>query len=242
MINIEVCIDNIESLLTAQKSGAGRIELCSSLALGGLTPSSGLITQVMKHAVIPVYAMIRPRDGDFLYSSDEVEMMLAEIHSARALGVQGVVFGLLNQQAQVDKDALNSLMQASKGLAVTFHRAIDCCEDVEQAMEIILGAGCDAVLTSGLANSADLGIDTIKKMVAQSKGRLSVMAGAGINGHNVARIVNETGVKQVHLSGKVSRASYMQTVTNCGYQAEFLNINVTDGQKIEAVKQALQDF
>ncbi|WP_022941300.1 copper homeostasis protein CutC [Psychromonas hadalis] len=242
MINIEVCIDNMESLLTAQRAGAGRIELCSSLALGGVTPSLGLITQVMKHAEIPVYAMIRPRDGDFLYSSDEIEMMLTEIHSVRTLGVQGVVFGLLNQQAQIDSDALKSLMQASKGLAVTFHRAIDCCEDIELAMETILAAGCERILTSGLASSADLGIDNLKKMVTQSNGRLSIMAGAGINANNVARIVKNTGVQEVHLSGKVSRASHMKAVVNCGYLPEFLKMNVTDGKKIDAIKQSLQGF
>ena len=92
MINVEVCIDNIESLFTAQKAGAGRIELCSSLALGGLTPSVGLTKKVLKHATIPIFSMIRPRDGDFLYSGDEIEMMLAEIHSARAPGCSGSRF------------------------------------------------------------------------------------------------------------------------------------------------------
>ena len=125
MINIEVCIDNLESLFTAQKAGAGRIELCSSLALGGLTPSHGLITLAVKHAHVPIYTMIRPRDGDFLYSSFEVEMMLNEIHTMRTLGVQGVVFGVLNKAAQIDKNILNSLMKEAKGMGVTFHRAID---------------------------------------------------------------------------------------------------------------------
>jgi copper homeostasis protein len=242
MINIEVCIDNIESLFTAQHAGAGRIELCSSLALGGLTASAGLITQVMKHATIPVFAMIRPRDGDFLYSSDEIEIMLAEIHTAQLLGVQGVVFGLLNEQAQIDSDALKDLILASKSLGVTFHRAIDCCVDSELAMEVILSSGCERVLTSGLASTAELGIDCIKAMVEQSHGRLSVMAGSGVNANNVAGIVNASGVQEVHLSGKVSRPSHMNTIKNCGYLPEFMKINVTDGNKIDAVKHALQGF
>jgi len=242
MINIEVCIDNIESLFSAQNAGAGRIELCSSLALGGLTPSNGLISQVVKHANIPVYVMIRPRDGDFLYSSYEIEMMMEEIHNARTLGVQGVVFGLLNKYSQIDKDALKSLMQESKGLGVTFHRAIDCCNDAGLAVETILSVGCDRILTSGLATTAELGGDCIKFMVEQSKGQLSVMAGAGVNKHNVARIVKATGVQEVHLSGKVCRSSQIKTHHNCGYLPEFMNINVTSFEKIEGIKQALQGF
>jgi copper homeostasis protein len=242
MINIEVCIDNIESLFTAQHAGAGRIELCNSLTLGGLTPSAGLITQVIKHATIPVFAMIRPRDGDFLYSSDEIEIMLAEIHTAHLLGVQGVVFGMLNKQAQIDTDALKDLMHASKSLGVTFHRAIDCCADYELAIEAILSAGCDRVLTSGLASTAELGLDCIKDMVEQSHGRLSVMAGSGVNANNVAEIVNVSGVQEVHLSGKVSRASHMNIIKNCGVLPEFMRFNVADGNKIDAVKHALQGF
>ena len=191
---------------------------------------------------IPVYAMIRPRDGDFLYSSYEIEMMLADIHSAKAIGAQGVVFGLLNTKAEIDNDTLKSLMQASKGLGVTFHRAIDCCLDAGLAVETILSAGCDRILTSGLASTAELGADCIKSMVEQSRGRLSIMAGAGINASNVACIVKATGVQEVHLSGKVSRASQMQTVTNCGLLPEFKNINVTGSGKIDELKKALQGF
>lgn len=169
-------------------------------------------------------------------------MMLVEIHAAHLLGVQGVVFGLLNQQSQIDSDALKDLMRASQGIEVTFHRAIDCCEDAELAIETVLNAGCDRVLTSGLASRAELGTDCIKSMVEQSKGHLSVMAGAEINANNVARIVKSTGVHEVHLSGKVSRSSHMQTIKNCGYLPEFIKINVTSAEKIEVVKQALQGF
>ncbi|WP_028864883.1 copper homeostasis protein CutC [Psychromonas aquimarina] len=242
MINVEVCIDNIESLFTAQRSGAGRIELCSSLALGGLTPSSGLIELAVKHASIPVYTMIRPRDGDFLYSSFEVEMMLKEIHSARSLGVQGVVFGVLNEDAQIDKDILSSLMRESKGLGVTFHRAIDCCSDVHSAVETILTAGCERILTSGLADNAYDGRAVIKQMVKQCEGRLSVMAGAGINSDNVGTVVKETGISEVHLSGKKLRASHMKTITACGKLPEFLSINVTDAENIKTLKSALNTY
>ncbi|WP_019614185.1 copper homeostasis protein CutC [Psychromonas ossibalaenae] len=242
MINVEVCIDNIESLFTAQKSGAGRIELCSSLALGGLTPSSGLIELAVKHASVPVYTMIRPRDGDFLYSSFEVEMMLKEIHSARSLGAQGVVFGVLNEDAQIDKDILKSLMRESAGLGVTFHRAIDCCRDVHSAVEAVMSAGCERILTSGLADNAYDGRAVINQMVKQSAGRLSVMAGAGINSDNVGMIIKESGICEVHLSGKKLRASHMKKITACGKLPEFLSINVTDADNIDMLKSAVNPF
>ncbi|PKF63730.1 copper homeostasis protein CutC [Psychromonas sp. psych-6C06] len=242
MINLEVCIDNIESLFTAQQAGADRIELCGALALGGLSPSSGLITQVMKHASVPVNVMVRPRDGDFLYSSHEVEMMLHEIHTAKKYGMHGVVFGALDKQAKIDVDILKSLMRAAEGLSVTFHRAIDCCEDAHLAIDTLLSVGCDRVLTSGLASNAELGADCLKSMVSQSQGRLIIMAGAGINANNVAGIIKDTGVSEVHLSGKVSRASQMENILNCGYLPEFMKISVTSADKISTVKQAIQGF
>lgn len=235
IMNVEVCIDNIESLFTAQQAGAGRIELCSSLALGGLTPSSGLIEIVMKHARIPVYTMIRPRDGDFLYSSMEVEMMLREIHNAKKQAVQGVVFGVLNEYAKIDHDILKSLMKEAAGVAVTFHRAIDCCHDVHEAMEIILSAGCERILTSGLAPNALQGVETIKQMVEQANGKLSVMAGAGVNADNVLELINRTGIKEVHLSGKATKLTAMKSIVSCGELPEFKQISVTGFENIKAV-------
>ncbi|GLS91594.1 copper homeostasis protein CutC [Psychromonas marina] len=242
MIELEVSLDNIESLFTAQNAGADRIELCGALTLGGLSPSYGLITQALKHATIPLNVMIRPRDGDFLYSSDEVEMMLSEIYTARLIGIHGVVFGVLNKHAQVDSDILKSLMKASKGLSVTFHRAIDCCVDAPLAVETILSAGCDRILTSGLASRADLGIDCIAKMVEQSKGRLSIMPGAGVSATNVAGIITSTGAREVHISAKTRHVSDMENIVNCGYLPEFMKRNITSSDKISAVKQAIQGF
>ncbi len=169
----------------------------------------------------------------------EVEMMLKEIHHARSLGVQGVVFGVLNKEAQIDKDILKSLMHESAGLGVTFHRAIDCCCDVHSAVETILSAGCERILTSGLADNAFAGRAVIKQMVKQSEGRLSVMAGAGINSDNVGRIVKESGISEVHLSGKKLRASHMQNITACGKLPEFLSISVTDADNIKTLKSAV---
>ncbi|MEH6452278.1 MAG: copper homeostasis protein CutC [Psychromonas sp.] len=239
MLKLEVCIDNIESLFTAQKAGADRIELCSALALGGLTPSFALMKSAVQYSTIPVYAMIRPRDGDFLYSSHEIEMMLAEIYNARAAGVHGLVFGILNKQAQVDADVLKSLMHAAAGIGVTFHRAIDCSVDIGDGVDKILTAGCERILTSGLMPNAIDGISNIKKMVELSEGHLSVMAGSGINPANVQKIIKQTGIKEVHLSGKAPRKSHMQEVVCCGELAEFQQVSVTQESKIRAIKELL---
>ena len=240
MPTIEVCIDNIESLMTAQSAGANRIELCSSLAQGGLTPSAGLIQTALKYAKIPVFSMIRPREGDFLYSSHEIEIMLAEIHTAKKLGVQGLVFGVLTKEAQIDTALLKILMEASKGLQVTFHRAIDCCENAEQAIDSIITAGCHRVLTSGLSENALVGSHVIKSMVKQSKNKLSIIAAAGLNAQNVQEIIQISGVNEVHLSGKTQRQSHMRNIVACGNALEFLQVNVTDKQKITAVVQQCQ--
>ncbi|AGH81549.1 copper homeostasis protein [Psychromonas sp. CNPT3] len=239
MINIEVCIDNITSLFNAQSAGAGRIELCSALALGGLTPSHALISATLKHAQLPIYAMIRPRDGDFLYSDFEIEMMHKEIYHARKLGVQGVVFGVLNENAGVDLDVLRSLMQESKGLGVTFHRAIDCVADMDDALDKILSAGCERILTSGRASNALTGIETIKHMVSRTQGRLSVMAGAGVGAHNVEQIIKQTGIREVHFSAKEQQFSAMKKIAGCGSLNEFTQISVASPLKIKALKEAI---
>lgn len=212
---LEVCIDNVESLHSAIQGGATRIELCSSLALGGLTPSYGLMKQSAKISHIPVYAMIRPRQGDFLYDPEEIAVMLEDIEAAANAGLQGVVFGLLTAQGEVDSEQSARLVQHAKqrGLGVTFHRAIDQCADFRQALNTVIELGCERILTSGLASQVEDGIDTLAEMVKLAQGRIQIMAGAGLNAENVTRIVQQTGVQEVHLSGKTTRPSHMQLQT-----------------------------
>jgi len=210
-IQLEVCIDNIESLSSAISGGANRIELCSSLALGGLTPSAGFIKQAISASSVPVYIMIRPRQGDFLYSSDEVECMLEDIHVAKKAGAQGIVFGVLKANGEIDQDSSQAIMTAAKGMGTTFHRAIDMCCDYQNAIEVVSQLGCERILTSGLDKDAYSGRKTIAEMVKQAAGRFSIMAGAGVNASNVKQIIAETGVHEVHLSGKSVRPSYMKS-------------------------------
>lgn len=245
MINhIEVCIDNLESLHYARHGGATRIELCSSLALGGLTPSLGFMKQAIKHAHIPVYAMIRPRQGDFLFSDDEIELMLEDIHAAKQAGLQGVVVGVLTAQSQINRDVLATLVKEAKGLGVTFHRAIDQCLEPFEALDTIMSAGCERVLTSGLKANALAGADTIARMVQHCGNHLSIMAGAGVTAENAAEIIAKSGIKEIHLSGKSTRPSHMINVARQAHMGsadidDFL-IPVTSAEKIAAVVKAIR--
>ena len=243
-MQIEVCIDNLESLHYAQQGGASRIELCSSLALGGLTPSVGFMKQAAKHAHVPVYAMIRPRQGDFLFSDDEIELMLADIHAARQAGLQGVVVGVLTPQSQINRDTLATLVKEAKGLGVTFHRAIDQCLEPFEALDTIMSAGCERVLTSGLEDSALKGAETIARMVRHCGNHLSIMAGAGITADNAVEIIAKSGIKEIHLSGKSTRPSHMINVARQAHMGnadidDFL-IPVTSAETIAAVVRAIQ--
>lgn len=243
---IEVCIDNLESLHHAIEGGATRIELCSSLALGGLTPSFGLIKLAAQLSSVPIYAMIRPRQGDFLYSADDIDSMIEDIHAAATAGVDGIVFGVLKADGSIDMRLAQRIMTVATEcqLGTTFHRAIDQCADYCQAIDDVATLGCERILTSGLAPTAVEGIDVLKKMVIQADGRFDVMAGAGVTAENALHISQQTGITSLHLSGKSTRESHMTLVSN---QAKMGNsdlndfmIPITDSNKINAVRQTLQ--
>ncbi|CAH0532838.1 Copper homeostasis protein CutC [Vibrio stylophorae] len=240
---LEVCTDSMESLPLAKAGGAQRIELCSALALGGLTPSYGLMQQAGRFD-LPCYAMIRPRQGDFLFINADVEIMLADIHAAKQAGLAGVVIGALTAQGDIDMTICRDLMKAAQGMGVTFHRAIDHCRDWQGALEQVIELGCERILTSGQAANAALGINTLKAMVEQAKGRLDIMAGAGVNANNAKEIVTQTGVTELHLSGKTMRNSNMQfhqTQATMGQaDCDDFAIPVTSSEAIQAVVSALR--
>ncbi|CAH0524850.1 copper homeostasis protein CutC [Vibrio hippocampi] len=243
---IEVCIDNIESLNSAVQGGATRIELCSSLALGGLTPSMGFIQLAAQLSTIPIYAMIRPRQGDFLYSDEEVAMMEQDIKCAAEAGASGIVLGLLNKDGNIDMPHSMRLTRVAKqlGLGITFHRAFDQCRDAHQALEDIIALGCERLLTSGLATDAMQGCNKIHQLHQQAQGRIEIMAGAGVNEDNVAHIVKNTGINEVHLSGKSTRPSKMQFVSPQAKmgneQIDDFAIPITSKEKVKAVVRVLQ--
>lgn len=243
---LEVCIDNIESLHHAISGGATRIELCSSLALGGLTPSFGFMRQAAKLSTVPVYAMIRPRQGDFLYIEEEIEIMRQDIEAAHHAGLHGVVLGVLTHAGDIHMPFATAMCEFAQalGLGVTFHRAFDQCRNAEQALEDVISLGCERILTSGLAPTAPQGSDVIKSLVEQAKGRVSIMAGAGINAENVRALVEQTHVQEVHLSGKSTRRSHMSFIANQSKMGaadvDDFTIPVTSSQAISSLVAALR--
>ncbi|MEZ4920783.1 MAG: copper homeostasis protein CutC [Saprospiraceae bacterium] len=201
-MTLEVCAGNFQSALAAYTAGAHRIELCAALNEGGLTPSAGLIKSSIQAIKIPVNVLIRPRAGNFTYTSQEVDLMVEDILHAKALGANGVVIGALNSNRDLDHAALERLVEASTGMDRTFHRAFDFVQNPMQALDWLVAAGFNRVLSSGQSNSALLGKDMLKQMVEHTKGKLSIMPGAGINAENILELAQYTGASEFHFSAR----------------------------------------
>lgn len=196
-MNLEICVDTIEGARAAEAGGADRVELCSALSEGGLTPSAGLM-RAAAFLSISVYAMIRPRSGLFHFTAEEEAVMAADIAAAKAAGLAGVVLG-----AQADDNRLNTamlarLIAAAEGMGTTLHRVIDVVPDPLEALEQAAGLGFERVLTSGAAPEAPDGAEMVARMVERAGGRIGVMAGCGLTADNVAGFVARTGVPEVH--------------------------------------------
>ena len=205
----ELCAYSVDACRIAQRLGVNRVELCASPAEGGVTPSMATIERVAKIEGIDVSVMIRPRGGDFLYSDDEFETMLRDIAYAREAGATGVVFGILTADGKVDVERTRQLVEASKGMETTFHRAVDMTEDYESAVEAIIAAGCDRILTSGSYDKAIDGIENIRRAVEIANGRIEIMAGSGVVAANAKQLA-EVGVDALHFSAKCMVAGAME--------------------------------
>lgn len=206
---IEVCVDSVESALAAERGGAGRIELCSNLLEGGITPSAGLIETVRARISIPIQVMIRPRSGDFYYSEEEIRVMRHDIATAKNLKANGIVFGILTPTGQVDVDRARQLVDSSRPLAVTFHRAFDMTNDLFRALEDVYATGAHRILTSGGEQTSLQGIETIAALVKSADDRIAIIAGAGINPDSAPTLVARTGVREVHVGLSSSLPSPM---------------------------------
>lgn len=240
MISLEVACGNLASVHAAKSGGANRIELCAALGVGGLTPSEAFIRNAIKAVDIPVYVMIRPREGDFLYSQEEFELMLDEVNRCKELGVHGLVAGFLHADGTIDTKRAEKFVVAAGTLPVTFHRAFDLCNSDSIALEKIIDGGFARLLTSGQELSAMQGADRIADLVQKAGNRISIMAGAGVHAENVVELIRRTGVKEVHLSGKKNQQSamnFIRTSLSMGNKAEDdYTIAVTDESQIRAVR------
>jgi copper homeostasis protein len=203
-MDLEVCIDSVESAIAAERGGAKRVELCSDLLEGGITPGAGMIASVRRHIDIDLYVMIRPRGADFYYTELEFDVMQAEIEHARSLGADGIVLGLLDQQGRVDVSRSRQLIEFARPLPVTFHRAIDMTPDLGAALEDVIATGAARILTSGGAPDVQRGISEIARMVAAARGRIAIMPGGGITPENIASIAQTTCATEYHSSARTA--------------------------------------
>jgi len=195
---LEVCVDSLAGLRAAEAGGAGRIELCSRLDLGGLSPGLELLEGALEAAALPLHVMVRTRPGGFVHPEAEIAAMEAEVRALRARGVAGVVLGTLTNGGEVDTAALARLRAAAGPLSLTFHRAFDAVEDPNASLEELVRFGVDRILTSGGAPDAFQGRLRLKELVERARGRIVVMAGGGVRASNAAAILRDAGVEELH--------------------------------------------
>ncbi len=242
---LEICVDSIESALTAQNAGADRIELCNNLYEGGTTPSSGMISLVRESLSIGLHVIIRPRGGDFLYNDPEFDIMRRDIEMCGKEGVDGVVLGILKSDGSIDTERTSKLVQLAHPMNVTFHRAFDLCSDPFKGLQDVIETGASRILTSGQKNNAEEGTDLIKELVRKAGSRVIIMPGSGINELNIGEIAKRTEAFEFHLSGRKTVDSGMT------FRREIINMGsipgvpeytrkVADAEKIKKIIRILK--
>ncbi|MAN77004.1 copper homeostasis protein CutC [Pelagibacterium flavum] len=232
---LEICVDDAAGLAAAISGGADRIELCSSLAVGGLTPTPGLMA-LAATAPIPVYAMIRPRAGDFVFSDDDVTTMETDIDAARAAGLAGVVLGATRPDGTLDTAILERLVTRASGLGLTLHRAFDLAPDFPAAIDTAIDLGFERILTSGGAPSAIHGLNALRIITAHAAGRIAIMAGSGVNADN-AKAFLALGIAELHASASRPMEIPAGRAADLGYVAP--GMKRTDFDLVAALRRAM---
>ncbi|MDU1891771.1 MAG: copper homeostasis protein CutC [Dysgonomonas sp.] len=236
MITLEVCANSVQSALNGQRGGAVRVELCDNLSEGGTTPSLSQIEISRQLLDIQLNVLIRPREGDFLYSDLEFEEMKYDIHVCGKTKCDGVVFGILNPDGSVDMKRNKELVDIAKqyGMSVTFHRAFDRCADIMKSLEDVIELGCDRILTSGGKVTTSEGKDVLKELIEKAGDRIKIMPGGGITENNISDLVKSTGLKEFHGSFRSQyrgRMEYVSPVFN-NIDEEY-SLKETDTEKVK---------
>ncbi len=246
MIETELCAYSLRACEIAAACGVSRVELCAAPWEGGTTPSAAAIRLARRIEGLQLAVMIRPRGGDFCYSGTEFRQMIEEIRFARDCGADCAVFGVLTPDGRVDGRRTAELVAAAGPMEVTFHRAFDMVRDPDEALEAIVRAGCTRVLTSGGCNTAEEGIETIRRLAARAAGRIAVMAGSGVRPSNV-RLLAATGVDAVHFSARRLTESRMEwrnpavSMGGCPGVPEYAVVDSDEGQ-IRSILRELSDL
>jgi copper homeostasis protein len=234
---LEIAAGSLASALAAQEGGADRVELCSSLAEGGITPSQGMLAVVRDRVRIPVYVLVRPRGGDFLYDDADFEMMRRDIEICAQLGFDGVVIGALDADGAIDPRC-RELVAAAGTLGVTFHRAIDASADLRRSLEDVIALGCERILTSGGCANALAGASAIAGLVEQAAGRIRILAGAGIRSQNLAEVARLSRAHEFHGSARAVHRSAMRYL-NPALQDLSPDTDQTSVEEVQAMRRAL---
>jgi copper homeostasis protein len=234
-ILLEIAANSFQSCMAAQQGGANRIELFENLGEGGCTPSYGMLALVKEKINLPVYVMIRPRGGDFLYSNYEFEVMYHDIEMCKKLGYPGVVFGVLDTNGNIDVARCKELLSACGDMKVTFHRAFDRSNDLHHSIRHLIDLGFERVLTSGGEANVEKGKDHIKELQSEYGKNIVIMPGCGVTSGNAKQIVNYCGVNEIHATAKRKISSGMQ-YTKAHFTDEWYESNL---QEIKAIKQSL---
>jgi copper homeostasis protein len=246
-MTIEIVVYNIESALKAQEGGADRIELCDNPAEGGTTPSYGTIQLVRQNVSLDLYVMIRPRGGDFHYSSYEFHSMKRDISQCQKLSVDGVVFGILNTNGTIDKKRCKELIAQARPLKVTCHRAFDMTRDPFEALEDCIEVGFDRILTAGQRALATDGAELIGDLITRATGRIGIIAGSGVNETTVLDILSKTRTTEIHCSATAMRASPMvyknPHIQGMGSaEASEFKLRIVDPDRVKKMRELVQAF
>jgi copper homeostasis protein len=216
----ELCAASVKAIHLAKKYNFDRIELCQNLEQGGTTPSIGMIQFAVSSAV-KTHVLIRQRIGDFIYSQDEIQVMITDVKRCNLLGVKGVVVGALTERKEIDLATIVKMLESVEDLEFTFHRAFDDIVDWKKAMDLLIQLKFKRILTSGGASTVDEGFQKLKEIVEYAKGRIEIMAGGGVNSHNIKKIISEIKPNAIHFSG----TTVSKQTTSSLFSTDYLEVN-----------------